>query len=81
MYYVLELYDKDYDSFYPLAYSQSTKKLRESGLLIEQLVRKDMVVNYHYDDKADELIKEPFDSISIRVCDIDETIDMKKVLD
>ena len=81
MYYVLELYDKDYDTTYPLAYSQSTSKLRNMGLLVEQLVRKDMIVNYHWDNTIEDYHKEPFDSISIRVCDNNESIDMKKVID
>jgi hypothetical protein len=49
------------------------------GIAIEQLLKKDMIVCYHYDDKADELIKEPFDMVNIRTCTYNEDIDLSKV--
>lgn len=79
MYSVLELYDKDYDTYYPVAYSQDTGKLRTMGIALEQLLKKDMIVCYHYDDKQNELIKEPFDMVNIRTCTYNEDIDLSKV--
>ena len=79
MYSVLELYDKDYDTYYPVAYSQDTVKLRTMGIALEQLIKKDMIVCYHYDDKKNELIKEQFDMVNIRTCTYNEDIDLSKV--
>lgn len=78
MYSVLELYDKDNDAYYPVAYSQDTKILRTMGIALEQLVKNDMIVNHHYNNDTQELEKEPFDSVRIRSCVYDENIDLSK---